>query len=69
MLESKVKHSWVDPRKVKDQSDFFYEYVVAWGFSTAAAEILQFVEEMKNKRDFLQKKKDGEQVNNFKIGA
>jgi len=42
---------------------------VAWGFSTAANEMLLLIEEMRNKRDFLQKKKDGEQVNNFKIGG
>ena len=69
LLEAKVRHSWVDPREIKDQSDFFYKYVVAWGFSTAANEMLLLIEEMRNKRDFLQKKKDGEQVNNFKIGG
>jgi len=69
MLELKSRNSWVDPRKVKDQSDFFYEYVVAWGFAQASDEILQFVEEMKGKRDFLLAKKEGKEVNKFNIGG
>jgi hypothetical protein len=69
MLESKIKHLWVDPRKVHDKDDFFYEYCLAWGLSTAASEILSFVHEMEGKRDALLAKKEGKVVNNFKIGG
>lgn len=68
MLEAKTKHSWVDPRKAKSTDGFFYEYVTAWGFALAANEILQFIEEMKTRRDTLIQKKESSEVNKFKIG-
>lgn len=69
MLESKIKHSWVDPRNVKNTDDFFYEYCLAWGLSSAANEILMFVNEMKGRQEALLSKKEGKEVNNFNIGA
>lgn len=66
-LESKIKHSWLDPRKIKDTEGFWYEYVVAWGFSQASDEILKFVDQMVEEAEALEKKEKGE-VDNFAIG-
>ena len=68
-LESKIRNSWVDPRKVTDKDAFFHEYVVAWGWSHTADEFLKFLEEYANRFEFLKNKKEGKEVNNFKIGA
>jgi hypothetical protein len=54
---------------VTDKDAFFHEYVVAWGWSHTADEFLKFLEEYANRFEFLKNKKEGKEVNNFKIGA
>lgn len=68
-LESKIRNSWVDPRKVTDKEAFFHEYVVAWGWSHTSDEFLKLLDEYLNKFEYLSKKKEGKLENNFKIGA
>ena len=67
-LEAKLKNSWLDPRKVKEQDKFFYEYVVAWGFAQASSEILHFLEEKKSETQALRDKKKGIIKKDFRIG-
>ena len=68
-LESKIKHSWLDPRKIKSLEDFHYEYVVAWGFSQAADEILKFVDNNQQEAEHLEKKEEGKDDDPFRIGG
>ena len=67
-LEDRICHSWLDPRKAKDEKEFLYQYAVAWGFAQAATEIKQFIEEAVNQVSYLEKKQKGEIVNKFAIG-
>ena len=59
-LEDKIRHAWVDPRKVKSDQDLLYEYKVAWAFARASEEILQFVEKVIDEASHLTKKEKGE---------
>jgi len=69
LLETKIKHSWVDPRGATSVEDFFYKYVTAWGFSNAADEILKMVTEYVATADMLEKKEKGELTSKFNIGG
>jgi len=67
-LEDKIKHSWLDPRKASDWEKFKYEYIVAWGFSQAASEILDFVKiQIETAKELEKKKRKAE--DNFAIGG
>ena len=67
-LEAKLHNSWLDPRKVKAQDKFFYEYVVSWGFAQASNELLNFMEQKKGEVQALRDKKSGVIKKDFKIG-
>ncbi len=68
LLESKVKHSWVDPRKARSIKKFFYEYSVAWGFATAAQEILDWIDGQIALAKKLQEKQRKGEVKSYAIG-
>ena len=59
-LQSKINHSWVDPRKVKSDKDLLYQYKTAWAFAQAAEEILAFVQEAEETGKKLLAKQRGE---------
>ena len=67
-LEDKVKHSWLDPRKVKSQDKFFYEYCVSWGFAQASNELLRWVESKVSEGKALEQKRLGK-TKTFNIGG
>lgn len=67
-LEGKVTNSWLDPRKVKNKDDFFYEYTVSWGFAQAASEILDWINQKITEAKYLQKKEKGE-ITQIRIGG
>lgn len=69
LLESKVRHSWVDPAKSSDLEAFFKEYTVAFGWSKACMEILALADQEIAKGKYLQDKKDGKIKDNFRIGS
>lgn len=59
-LESKIRHSWLDPRKFNSVEEFKYAYDAAWGFAQAAEEILAYVEQVQMDSEQLTKKEKGE---------
>ena len=65
-LQSKISHSWVDPRKVKNDKDLLYQYKTAWAFAQAAEEILAFVQEAEETGAKLIKKQKGEEVDKLR---
>lgn len=67
LLQGKLNHSWVDPTESKDAEDFLHKYVVMWGFSKAAHELLAMIEQYNQTADYLEKKKKGESSNKFRI--
>ena len=68
LLESKIRNSWLDPRKAKDEKDLAFQYSVAWAAAQAAIELAGSIEEYVNMADYLEKKDRGEIVDKFKIG-
>ena len=69
-LQAKVKNSWVDPRKVTDREQFFYEYATAWGWAQSAQELMDWIEERYKERNRLRDKADGKEIEkNFRIGT
>lgn len=65
-LQSKISHSWVDPRSVKNDKDLLYQYKTAWAFAKAAEEILAFVQESEEVGTKLIKKQRGEEVDKLR---
>lgn len=65
-LQSKISHSWVDPRKVTNDKDLLYQYKTAWAFAQAAEEILAFVQEAEETGEKLLKKQKGEEVDKLR---
>ena len=65
-LQSKISHSWVDPRKTKNDKELLYQYKTAWAFAQAAEEIIAFVEEAEETGKKLLKKQRGEEVDKLK---
>lgn len=59
-LQDKINHSWLDPRKVKDDETLLYEYKVAWAFAQAAQEILDYIQKGIEEAEYLTKKERGE---------
>lgn len=69
-MQAKVKNSWVDPRKVTDKDQFFYEYATAWGWAQSAQELMDWIEERYKERNRLRDKADGKEIEkNFAIGT
>ncbi len=65
---NKLKTSWVDPRKFKNDEEYSFAMKVAWGFAQASQEIIDYVENSKNVIETLNKKDKGE-VSKFSIGS
>ena len=65
-LQDRLRHLWVDPRKVNSDETLLYEYKVAWAFAQAAEEILGFVKEMEETFDYLTKKQNGEVIDKLR---
>jgi hypothetical protein len=65
-LQSKINHSWVDPRKVKSDKDLLYQYKTAWAFAQAAEEIIAFIEEADQTGKKLVAKQKGEEVDKLR---
>lgn len=61
-LQSKINHSWVDPRKSKSDKSLLYEYKLGWAMAQAAEEFLGFIDETADAVDTLEKKSKGEIV-------
>lgn len=68
LLESRIKNSWLDPRKAKDEKDLSFQYTVAWALAQATTELVGLIEEYVSAADYLEKKDRGEIVDKFKIG-
>ena len=66
LLRSKISHSWVDPRKVKNDKDLLYQYKTAWAAAQSAEEILAFVQEAEETGTKLIKKQRGEEVDKLR---
>lgn len=67
-LEGKIKTSFIDPRKFKSDEDYSFACKVAWGWAQASDEILRFIDEAKDRAEYLKKKERGEIVDKFSIG-
>jgi len=61
-LEDKIRHSWVDPRQFKSDSEYAYAEKVAWASANAAQEIIDYIENAPNEVKRMESKKKGEET-------
>ena len=65
-LDSRIKSSFIDPRKFKTDEEYIFACKVGWGWAQAASEVLEFIEVSEKNVEFLKKKGKGELEDKFR---